>query len=433
MEAVAFLVGLAVGAGAMAWQARRQRRHWQRLLSQVPAEVTQKDLSVQSQMRQALTHLSHCKAEAEAQLAMYEQVLELAPIGYVQVDAENHPLVFNREARSLLKVSDWNPGGDRLFLEVVRSYELDLLIQQTRYQQQSYHREWQFFPHATDADEIISQNPQTLKAYSLPLPDGDVGVFVENRQVLLELTQSRDRWMSDLAHELRTPLTSIQLVVETLVERLDGPMRGWVERLLPETQRLVSLVQDWLELSHIERQGTLTTEPIHLQELIESVWQTLDPLAHQKSVCFRYRQSGEFAQPLAVEGDNSRLYRVFLNLLDNAIRYSPPGGTIQVQAQRISRSQQGDRVQIQVIDEGSGFAVADLPHVFERLYRGDPGRGRNPEAHPATTAPTSTGSGLGLAIVKQIVLTHGGTIHADNSSKTGGACVTLELPAASFS
>jgi two-component system phosphate regulon sensor histidine kinase PhoR len=195
----------------------------------------------------------------------------------------------------------------------------------------------------------------------------------------------------------------------------------------------VSLVQDWLELSHIERQGTLTTEPIHLQELIESVWQTLDPLAHQKSVCFRYRQSGEFAQPLAVEGDNSRLYRVFLNLLDNAIRYSPPGGTIQVQAQRISRSQQGDRVQIQVIDEGSGFAVADLPHVFERLYRGDPGRGRNPEAHPATTAPTSTGSGLGLAIVKQIVLTHGGTIHADNSSKTGGACVTLELPAASFS
>jgi two-component system phosphate regulon sensor histidine kinase PhoR len=417
----------------MAWQARRQRRHWQRLLSQIPAEVTQKDLSVQSQMRQALTHLSHCKAEAEAQLAMYEQVLELAPIGYVQVDAENHPLVFNREARSLLKVSDWNPGGDRLFLEVVRSYELDLLIQQTRYQQQSYHREWQFFPHATDADEIISQNPQTLKAYSLPLPDGDVGVFVENRQVLLELTQSRDRWMSDLAHELRTPLTSIQLVVETLVERLDGPMRGWVERLLPETQRLVSLVQDWLELSHIERQGTLTTEPIHLQELIESVWQTLDPLAHQKSVCFRYRQSGEFAQPLAVEGDNSRLYRVFLNLLDNAIRYSPPGGTIQVQAQRISRSQQGDRVQIQVIDEGSGFAVADLPHVFERLYRGDPGRGRNPEAHPATTAPTSTGSGLGLAIVKQIVLTHGGTIHADNSSKTGGACVTLELPAASFS
>ncbi len=433
MEAVAFLVGLVVGAGAMAWKARQQRRHWQRLLNQVPADVTQKELSVQSQMRQALTHLSHGKAEAEAQLALYEQVLELAPIGYVHVDAENHLLVFNREARSLLKVSDWVREGDRLFLEVVRSYELDLLIQQTRYQQQSYAREWQFFPHAADADEIISQNPQTLKAYSLPLPDGDVGVFVENRQVLLELTQARDRWMSDLAHELRTPLTSIQLVVETLVERLEGPMRSWVERLLPETQRLVSLVQDWLELSHIESQGTLTTEPIHLQELIESVWQTLEPLAQQKSVRLSYGQSDALAPGLAVEGDNSRLYRVFLNLLDNAIRYSPPGGTIQVQAQLISQPQPGDRVQMQIIDEGSGFAVADLPHVFERLYRGDPGRGRNREAHPAATAPTSTGSGLGLAIVKQIILAHGGTIHADNDPKTGGACVTLELPAASFS
>ena len=433
MEAVAFLVGLVVGAGAMAWKARQQRRHWQRLLNQVPADVTQKELSVQSQMRQALTHLSHCKVEAETQLALYEQVLELAPIGYVHVDAENHLLVFTREARSLLKVSDWVREGDRLFLEVVRSYELDLLIQQTRHQQQSYARQWQFFPHAADADEIISQNPQTLKAYSLPLPDGDVGVFVENRQVLLELTRSRDRWMSDLAHELRTPLTSIQLVVETLVERLEGPMRSWVERLLPETQRLVSLVQDWLELSHIESQGTLTTEPIHLQELIESVWQTLEPLAQQKSVRLSYGQSDALAPGLAVEGDNSRLYRVFLNLLDNAIRYSPPGGTIQVQAQLISQPQPGDRVQMQIIDEGSGFAVADLPHVFERLYRGDPGRGRNREAHPATPAPTSTGSGLGLAIVKQIILAHGGTIHADNDPKTGGACITLELPAASFS
>lgn len=431
MEAVAFLVGLVVGVGAMAWKARRQRRHWQRLLNQVPGDITQKDLSVQSQMRQALTHLSNRQAEAEAQLAMYEQVLELAPIGYVHVDAENHLLLFNREARSLLKVSDWVREGDRLFLEVVRSYELDLLIQQTRYQQQSYARQWQFFPHSADADEIISQNPQTLKAYSLPLPDGDVGVFVENRQVLLELTRSRDRWMSDLAHELRTPLTSIQLVVETLVERLEGPMRSWVERLLPETQRLVSLVQDWLELSHIESQGTLTTEPIDLQELIESVWQTLEPLAQQKSVRLSYGQSDALDPGLAVEGEHSRLYRVFLNLLDNAIRYSPPGGTIQVQAQLLSQPQSGDRVQIQIIDEGSGFAVADLPHVFERLYRGDPGRGRNPDDSSTGTSPT--GSGLGLAIVKQIILAHHGTIHADNDPKTGGACLILELPAATLS
>lgn len=79
------------------------------------------------------------------------------------------------------------------------------------------------FSPAADAAQISSQNPQTLRAYGLPLADGDVGIFLEDRQMLVELSQSRDRWMSDLAHELRTPLTSIQLVVETLVDRLEVP------------------------------------------------------------------------------------------------------------------------------------------------------------------------------------------------------------------
>ncbi|NMG58341.1 HAMP domain-containing histidine kinase [Geitlerinema sp. P-1104] len=430
MWVVAFLLGFVIGGGIFAWRERLQRRHWHRLLTQVPADITEKSLSVQSQMRQALTHLSQVHQEAQEQLQMYERIIELAPIGYVQVDGENHPLIFNRQARSLLKVSDWHPGGDRLFLEVVRSYELDLLIQQTRYHQQSSYREWQFFPQAADAEEIISQNPQTLRAYGLPLPEGDVGVFLEDRQMLVELSQSRDRWMSDLAHELRTPLTSIQLVVETLVDRLDGPMKGWVERLLPETQRLVQLVQDWLELSHLENQETLTTEPLYLQGLIESVWQTLEPLAAQKQVNFRYREPETDTESFWVEGDSSRLYRVFLNLLDNAIRYSPAAGTIQVQAQRRADLNQGDRVQIEIVDEGEGFASADLPHIFERLYRGDPGRARSPDKGMTGEGMTSTGSGLGLAIVKQIILAHQGTIEASNHPQTGGACLTLDLPRA---
>ena len=353
--------------------------------------------------------------------------LSWPPIGYVQVDNENHPLIFNRQARSLLKVSDWDPGGDRLFLEVVRSYELDLLIQQTRNYQRSSYQEWQFFPQAADAAQISSQNPQTLRAYGLPLADGDVGIFLEDRQMLVELSQSRDRWMSDLAHELRTPLTSIQLVVETLVDRLEGPMKGWVERLLPETQRLVTLVQDWLELSHLENQETLTTEPLHLQGLIESVWQTLEPLAVQKQVTFHYRELETDGEPFWVEGDSSRLYRVFLNVLDNAIRYSPPGGTIHVQAQRCADLNQGDRVQLEIVDEGEGFASADLPHIFERLYRGDPGRGRSPDAGITGEVMTSTGSGLGLAIVQQIILAHQGTIEASNHPQTGGGVLNPEL------
>lgn len=421
MSVVAFLIGLVVGGGICLWQNAQQRRQWNHLLQKLPPDATEATLSPRSQMRQALSHLSQRQEYLQAQLDAQQQILELAPIAYVQVDGENHPITCNREARSLLKIYNWTPDSDRVLLEIVRSYELDRLIEKTRQERLAHVREWQFFATCSNADEIVSQQPQTLKAYSIPLEGGNVGVFLENQQPLIELRQSRDRWMSDLAHELRTPLTSIQLVVETLIERLDPPMKNWVERLLPETQRLIQLVQDWLELNQIEANRSLQTEPIPLQPLIRSVWQTLEPLADRQQVRWAYRELSNDT-PLWLEGDKAQLYRVFLNLLDNAVRYSPENSTIRVEAEVRSRANGGDLLRVHIIDSGCGFQDSDLPHIFDRLYRGDLGRGRLADGQV-----TSSGSGLGLAIVKQIVLAHGGRIQAQNHPETGGAWMQVDL------
>lgn len=430
MSVVAFFLGLAVGGGICLWQKAIQRRQWKHLLRKLPPDAAEATMSPRSQMRQALAHLNSRQIVLEQRLATYEDVLQGAPFPYLQVDADNHLVSCNREARSLLDLHQWTPESDRVLLELVRSYELDRLIEATRRDDCSHVREWQYFPPCASADELIEQQPQTLRAYGLPLCDGEVGVFLENRQPLIDLKQSRDRWMSDLAHELRTPLTSIQLVVETLVMRLDPPQKTWVERLLPETQRLIQLVRDWLELNHLEAERTPHAEPLPLTPLIRDVWQTLEPIARGKQIelCDRLQPSSD--DSFWVRGDEARLYRVFLNLLDNALRYSPEGGQIRLHAER-TVTPAGDRVCLDIIDSGCGFAAADLPHVFERLYRGDPGRGRHDTASSGDTAEagSSTGSGLGLAIVKQIVLAHQGTIRADNHPETGGAWLRVCLPA----
>jgi two-component system phosphate regulon sensor histidine kinase PhoR len=272
-----------------------------------------------------------------------------------------------------------------------------------------------------------------LRASSLPLPNGQVGVFLENRQPLLDMNQARDRSFSDLAHELRTPLTSIRLVVETLQNRLEPPLDRWVNRLMQEVDRLINLVQSWLELTQMETNPTmqLQLESVEVRSLIASVWETLEPLAVRQHLTIKY--SG--AETLWIKADRSRIYQVFLNLLDNSIKYSPPCTTINVEAKIILASAKdapkgnpaSQHLEINIIDSGVGFEPSDLPHVFERFYRGDKARYRYPVQENNSTTGI-IGSGLGLAIVRQIVLAHGGAIKAMNHPETGGAWLQIQLP-----
>jgi len=380
-------------------------------------------------LRQEIKLLRQQRQDLQQSLQSYQDVLEFAPVGYLQVDEENQLLWCNQQAQEILYLQRWQPGQVRLLLELVRSYELDHLIEQTRDWQKPQTKEWVFHPSCDNAAEMPTIKSLALRASSLPLPDGQVGVFLENRQPLLDINQARDRSFSDLAHELRTPLTSIRLVVETLQNRLEPPLNRWVNRLMQEVDRLISLVQSWLELTQMETNPNmqLQTEVVELRSLIASVWESLEPLAQRQHLSLSY--SGP--ENLWIKADPARIYQVFLNLLDNSIKYSLPSTSIRVQAKILSKKNNQDNadascLEINLIDSGVGFSQADLPHVFERFYRGDKARTHSPQDNNSIGA--IVGNGLGLAIVQQILLAHGGSIKAMNHPETGGAWMQILFP-----
>jgi two-component system phosphate regulon sensor histidine kinase PhoR len=437
MFLLGFLLGLAIGLGFWVWQQVQLQRYLERErqpLSSHPPKITLLLFPLyrilQERWRRKMSTVQQDRQDLHFSLEIYEELLDFAPFGYLQVDEENQLLWCNRQARDILDLQRWQPGQVRLLLELVRSYELDQLIEQTRNWQKSQVREWVFHPSRDHNQAIINLKPIAVEATTLPLPSGQVGVFLENRQPLVDLNQQRDRSFSDLAHELRTPLTSIRLVAETLQSRLDHPLDRWVNRLMQEVDRLINLVQSWLELTQMETNSTmmLNLEKVEMRSLIVSVWETLEPIAEHQNINISYSGLEQICVPV----DKSRIYQVFLNLLDNCIKYSLPDTSIQVEMNLIpvndliSSKNQSQLLEINIIDAGNGFDTEDLPHIFERFYRGD--QSRQHKSIPEGDTNTVNGNGLGLAIVRQIILAHGGAIKAMNHHDTGGAWIQIHLP-----
>lgn len=340
-------------------------------------------------------------------------LLDQAPIGYIQVDEENRLIYCNPCSVKLLgvKVPDFVGKKKEPLLKWVRSYELDQLITQVRAGSEQGVKDWVWQAVVPDPENPLPQPSRALRGYGLSLSHGQVGIFLVDRQEVVELTQQCDRWTADIAHELKTPLTAIRLVAETLQNQVNDQARPWLDRLLKEVLRLSDLVQDLLELSQTYhgQKPSLRLQTLNLVEIVESAWQTLEPLAQKCQV----RLECDIAPALEINGDQERLGRLFLNLLDNSIRHSPA-----LQQILVTASAETGEVVIDVIDCGSGFSPEILGHVFERFYRGDPSRCRY----------TQGGSGLGLSIAQQIVHLHGGQIQAMNHPDTGGAQVRVCLP-----
>ncbi|MEE3716138.1 HAMP domain-containing sensor histidine kinase [Tumidithrix elongata RA019] len=389
-------------------------------------------------------------SQLEQEVSDWQQVMQVAPIGYIQVDEENRLYWSNAQALKLLGIPiyDEKIARQQFLLQLVRSYELDQLIEQTRSQQQPMQKAWVFHQVVPDPLHPVQQQGRPLCGYSIPLEDGKVGIFIEDRLEKVTLTQQRDRWASDVAHELKTPLTSIRLIAETLQPRVESAMRVWIDRLIDEVMRLTNLVEDLLDLGQLDTSlaPKLLLKPVDLPQLIQAAWGGLEPLATRKQVSLTY--SG--LENLTLQADESRLYRLFLNLLDNSIKHSPEQRAVLVkvnivkssdlspaiqnsalqeletndlepQAGEIQEQPQAEQVEIDVIDAGSGFPEEAIPHVFERFYRIDQSRSRS-------VVTDRGGSGLGLAIAYQIVQLHHGTIQASNHPETGGAWIKVMLP-----
>ena len=228
---------------------------------------------------------------------------------------------------------------------------------------------------------------------------------------LKKLEQIRKDFVANVSHELKTPITSIKGFSETL---LDGAMNdkatleAFLEIILKESDRLQLLIQELLDLSKIEQQGfRLTIGKVDLVKEANEVIEILKGKAAQKDILLKLGQSGDNA---VIEGDADRLKQVLINLVSNAITYTPNGGRVE-----ISLSVQEDSVSVVVKDSGIGIEKSEITRIFERFYRVDRARSRN-----------SGGTGLGLAIVKHIVEAHKGHIEVD--SQIGkGTTFTIKL------
>jgi signal transduction histidine kinase len=222
-----------------------------------------------------------------------------------------------------------------------------------------------------------------------------------------------------VSHDLRTPLATTRAMVEALADGVvtdPADVQRYLNLILQETRHLGRLVDDLFELSQIES-GALRLEAmrVDLSLLISETVSAYQVRAGESGVRLELDTPGNGrADSAYVEADPERLQRVLRNILDNALRHTPPGGTIQVSAAAAP-----DEAQLSVNDSGPGVGSDELERIFDRFYRGEPSRRRN--------GPISAGAGLGLAIARGLIQAHRGRIWAEHSP-LGGMSVQIRLP-----
>ncbi len=228
---------------------------------------------------------------------------------------------------------------------------------------------------------------------------------------LAETDRVRRDLVANVSHELRTPITALQAKLENLVDGVEAPDREIFETMLAQVERLGRLVQQLLDLSRLEA-GVVPLEraAFPVEPLLEGA--VREQRLHAPSVDVAV--SVEPAD-LTADGDPERVHQVVANLLENAVRFTPLGGTVEVRAHRSDHG-----VTIEIADEGPGIPEADRARVFERFYRAD-----------AARSSLDGGAGLGLAIARWIVDLHGGDIHPERRDPRGcRMVVTLPGPVA---
>lgn len=255
----------------------------------------------------------------------------------------------------------------------------------------------------------LPPDDQTLFTHWVPLDvdgirQGIVAVFHDITDLKKAENMRRD-FVANVSHELRTPVTVIKGYAETLLDGVlqSDPVRAhrFVEIIASHSERLTSLINDILTLSSLESKATrLELNPLNISTTIGKACMLLQESAAQKNISLVNESDSSVPRIMA---DSGRIEQVVVNLLENAIKYTPAGGTV-----RLFTEETGDFVKVSIADTGIGIPFKDLPRIFERFYRVDEARTRD-----------QGGTGLGLAIVKHIVQLHGGEVSVTSEPGKG--------------
>lgn len=360
-------------------------------------------------LNQMTSHYRDTLAEAEAIRNSLSGITTSMIDGLIVVDHDMRITLINPAAERLLGIDAELQG--QYLLEVTRNYDLIQAVTETLRQKSV----------AVKEIDLFSPAKRNLRAHATPITDErgkaiGVAIILHDVTELKRLEQVRSDFVANVSHELRTPLTSIKGFIETLMEgEVNDPetQRYFFQIMNQEADRMVRIVNDLLELSKLE--AATPDEPTELVDINRVITYSLEacrPHADSKEITITTELAAELPH---VSGDSSQLQQVFINLIDNAIKYTPNGGTVHI----VSEPKNQKQIVVHVRDTGIGIAQKHLSRIFERFYRVDKGRSRE-----------MGGTGLGLAIVKHIVEKHHGMITV--KSEVGeGSTFTVILPAAS--
>ena len=327
--------------------------------------------------------------------------------GLAVIDDRRSVRLMNREFRRIFDVAD---DGAGTLLELAHNASVDRLavaaIRERKPQQETI--------------ELArgGAEPRVMEVSVVPL---DAKAVPENGAVLLfhdvthfrKVEKMRRDFVANVSHELRTPLSIFRGYLETLLDdphQPPGELLRILEIMERHSNRLNALVEDVLSLARLESPGIeLNRSQVDLPQLLHSIMRDWEKRFATKELKSHLNFPGNLPR---VEADETRLQELIYNLLDNAVKYSKPGGTVFLRAEPNSAS-----VRISVADQGAGIPREDLSRIFERFYRADKSR-----------SSEQSGTGLGLSIVKHIAQLHGGTVEAE-SELGKGTTINVTLPA----
>jgi len=340
--------------------------------------------------------VSHSSGPSDADLDRLRALLAELPDAIVVADGDDVIRVANPAAAALYASGDL--VGRRL-VEVVRDHEILEAIDAAR--------------HGRDTDREMERDGgrRVLRIAAKRLQAGDLMLTVQDLSSLRRLETQRRDFVANVSHELRTPLSALKVMVETL---RGGAMRDpeaasdFLARIDHEVDGLTELVGDLLALTRMESDDdALDLAEMDAADLVREAAVRLEPLAARAQI---HLTTATDASGARVRVDQARIAQVLANLVHNAIKFTPAGGSV-----TLGTTSTQSEVTLFVRDTGAGIDPADLERIFERFFKSDPSR-------------ATGGTGLGLAIAKHAVQAHGGTIHAASGGRGQGATFTVTLP-----